>query len=217
MNFKFMCSSNLTQYLANIQNDLSKEIIENDSFRDIKNVAGADISFSRNNIAISAAVIIDFSSKEVLEEKTAEIELFFPYISGFLGFREADAIISVLKTLNNKFDILMVNGHGIMHPRSFGLASHVGLLMGVPTIGVAKRLIGINYRKFDNSLQIIKSNSKPVGACDKDKCISIGHNISLNTAIEVVKETSIFKMPEPIRKAHILATSTMKNKLTNDI
>jgi deoxyribonuclease V len=201
--------------LANIQNNLSKEIIEVDSFKDIKSVAGVDISFSRDNFAIAAAVVIDFITLEVLEEKTLEVELLFPYISGFLGFREADAIISVLKILENNFEVLMVNGHGIMHPRGFGLASHVGLLINMPTIGVAKRLIGGNYKFYDdNLLRVIKFNGKSVGACNNQKCVSIGHKISLKSALNIVEKTSIFKMPEPLRKAHILATNSMKSKLS---
>lgn len=209
-----MCSFNLTQKLAEIQNKLSKEIIKHDSFEKIKKVAGVDISFEKDNSAIAAAVVIKTDDLKVLEERTLKVELLFPYMSGFLGFREADAIISVLKKLQNDFDVLMVNGHGIMHPRGFGLASHVGLLMDMPTIGVAKRLIDGNYKLFDNnSLKIIEFNDNPLGACNRQKCISIGHKISLKTAIQVVQKTSVFKMPEPIRHAHILATKTMKDKL----
>ncbi len=205
-----MCSCNLAQYLEDIQNNLSKEIIEEDCFGEVKNIAGVDISFSKDDIAVAAAVVIDFDSLEVLEEKTIEVELHFPYIPGFLGFREADAIISALKMIENMFDVLMVNGHGILHPRGFGLASHVGLLVDTPTIGVAKRLIGGNYRIYGNSLKIVKFKGKTVGVCDKRKCVSIGHKISLNTAINIVKKTSIFKIPEPLRLSHILATKTMK-------
>jgi deoxyribonuclease V len=199
--------------LANIQNNLSKHILEEDSFKEVKKVAGADISFSRDSYAIAAAVVMDFNSLHVLEEKILKVELLFPYIPQFLGFREADAVISVLKKLENSFDILMVNGHGIMHPRGFGLASHVGFLMDVPTLGVAKRLIGGNYKSFGNSFKIIKIKNKPVGACNRHKCISTGHKISLNTAIRIVQKTSVFKMPEPLRQAHILATEAMKNDL----
>lgn len=210
-----MCSCNTSQYLANIQNDLSNKIIEQDSFKDVKSIAGVDISFSKDNFSIAAAVVVDFKTFEVLEEKTLEVELLFPYISGFLGFRETDAILSVLNTLENNFDVLMVNGHGIMHPRGFGLASHVGLLMDIPTIGVAKRLIDGKYKLYDgNLLRIIKFNGKSVGACNRQKCISIGHKISLKTALDIEEKISIFKMPEPIRQAHILATRTMKGNLS---
>ena len=150
----------------------------------------------------------------MLEGKTLKVEMLFPYITGFLGFREADAMISVLKTLKNNYDVLMVNGHGVMHPRSFGLASHVGMLMDQPAIGVAKRLSHGKYEfNVENRTKYVLLNNETVGAYIKGKYISIGHKISLKTAIEVVLKTSIFKMPEPIRKAHILATHTMKNEL----
>ena len=211
-----MCSYNLTQKLAEIQYNLSKKVIEQDSFKKLQTIAGADVSFEKDNSAVAAAVVIDLDDLKVIDTKTLEVELLFPYISGFLGFREADAVISVLRRLNSDFDVLMVNGHGIMHPRGFGLASHVGLLMDVPTIGVAKRLIKGNYKYTDiNSLKSVEFMNKSVGACDRQKCISIGHKISLKTAVNIVMETSIFKMPEPVRQAHILATNTMKEKLND--
>ena len=209
-----MCSYNLIQKLAEIQYNLSKKVMEQDSFEKLQTVAGADVSFEKDNCAVAAAVVVNLDTLEILEAKTLEVKLLFPYISGFLGFREADAVISVLKKLNNNFDVLMVNGHGIMHPRGFGLASHVGLLTDRPTIGVAKRLIKGSYKyKDSNSLKTIEFRNKPVGACDKQKCISIGHKISLKTAVSIVLKTSIFKMPEPLRQAHILATNTMKDKI----
>ena len=209
-----MCSCNLMQSLAKIQSNLSREIITQDSFEKIQKVAGVDVSFEKDNIATVAAVVIDFKTNEMLEGKTLKVEMLFPYITGFLGFREADAMISVLKTLKNNYDVLMVNGHGVMHPRSFGLASHVGMLMDQPAIGVAKRLSPGKYKfNVENRTKYVLLNNEIVGAYIKGKYISIGHKISLKTAIEVVLKTSIFKMPEPIRKAHILATHTMKNEL----
>lgn len=209
-----MCSFNLMQSLAKIQSNLSREIITQDSFEKIQKVAGVDVSFEKDNIATVAAVVIDFKTNEMLEGKTLKVEMLFPYITGFLGLREADAMISVLKTLKNNYDVLMVNGHGIMHPRSFGLASHVGMLMDQPAIGVAKRLSHGKYKfNVENMTKYVLLNNETVGAYIKGKYISIGHKISLKTAIEVVLKTSIFKMPEPIRKAHILATHTMKNEL----
>ncbi|WP_424354460.1 endonuclease V [Methanobacterium sp. MBAC-LM] len=209
-----MCSYNFIQKLADIQYSLSKNIIEQDSFKNVRTVAGADVSFEKDDCAVAAAVVVDLDDLTVIDSKTIEVKLLFPYISGFLGFREADAVISVLMKLNNEFDVLMVNGHGIMHPRGFGLASHVGLLMDMPTIGIAKRLIKGNYKyKGDNSLKTVEFMNKSMGACNRQKCISVGHKISLKTAVDIVRETSIFKMPEPLRQAHILATNTMKDKI----
>ena len=209
-----MCSINLTQKIAEIQNKLSKEIIKEDNFQRIENVCGVDISFEKDNIATAAAVVIDYNTLKVLEEKTLKVEIQFPYLSGFLGFREVDGTTSVIKKLKNEYDVLMVNGHGIMHPRSFGLASHVGLLMDTPTIGVAKKLPPGKYKfKIVNGIKYILSGNRTVGAYIKGKYISIGHKISLTTAINVILKTSLFKMPEPVRKAHILATETMKNEI----
>ena len=88
---------------------------------------------------------------------------------------------------------------------------------GYAGIGVAKRLIGGNYRSKDSgSSKIIEFENKAIGICDKQKCISIGHKISLKTALEVVQKTTIYKMPEPVRQAHILATKTMKDKLNKE-
>jgi len=205
---------NLTQKLAEIQYNLSKKVIEQDNFEKLQTIAGVDVSFEKDNSAVAAAVVIDLDDLKVIDSKTIEVKLLFPYISGFLGFREADAVIYVLRKLNNEFDVLMVNGHGIMHPRGFGLASHVGLLMDMPTIGIAKRLIKGNYKyKGDNSLKTVEFMNKSVGACNRQKCISVGHKISLKTAVDIVRETSLFKMPEPLRQAHILATNTMKDKI----
>ncbi len=210
-----MYSFNLTQELSKIQNNLSREIIKKNSFQKIENIAGADISFEKENIAIAAAVLIDLETLDVLEEKTLKVELLFPYISGFFGLREADATIRVLKSLKNNYDVLMINGHGIMHPRRFGLASHVGLLMNTPSIGIAKQLPPGKYSfKIINGIKYILSSKEVVGAYTNGKYISIGHKISLKSAIDIIFKTSVFKMPEPVRKAHILATETMKNEIS---
>ncbi|MGB9936383.1 MAG: endonuclease V [Methanobacterium sp.] len=207
-----MYSSNLIQELAEIQNKLSREIIKEDSFEKIETIAGVDISLEKDNTAIAAAVIMNFKTLQVIEQKTLSVQMLFPYITGFLGFREAYASVSVLKTLKNNYDILMVNGHGIMHPRAFGLASHVGFLMDIPTMGIAKQLPWGKYDfKDESEIKYILSDNKTVGAYIKGKYVSIGHKISLKSAINIALKTSVFKMPEPLRKAHILATETMKN------
>ncbi|HEX3012681.1 MAG TPA: endonuclease V, partial [Methanobacterium sp.] len=91
-----MCSYNLTQKLAEIQYNLSKKVIEQDSFEKLQRVAGVDVSFEKDNSAVAAVVVIDLDDLKVIDSKTLEVKLLFPYISGFLGFREADAVISVL-------------------------------------------------------------------------------------------------------------------------
>ncbi|BDZ70204.1 hypothetical protein GCM10025861_07210 [Methanobacterium petrolearium] len=140
-----MPSINLTQLLTNIQRSLADKVVQKNCFNNITKVAGVDVSFSIDNEAVAAAVVLETEGLDLLEKKTVDIELFFPYMSGFLGVREVDAVVSVVNSLEHDFDVLMVNGHGVMHPAGFGLASHVGVLMDVPTMGVAKRLTGGSY------------------------------------------------------------------------
>jgi deoxyribonuclease V len=128
-------------------------------------------------------------------------------------------MVKVLKELKTGFDVIMVNGHGILHPRGFGLASHVGLLMDRPTIGLAKRLIAGNYIKRDTSsfnmskspVQMVVREKEITGAYMNRYYVSIGHKITLKTALKLVKVASIYKTPESIRQAHILATKVFKD------
>lgn len=200
--------------LADIQIKLAKHVIKEDIKQNLENIAGVDVSFSKNNRAVAAAVLVNRNTLKITEKVTREVDLLFPYISGFLGFRESDAMISVLNDIKSDFDCVMVNGHGIMHPRSFGLASQVGLILDKATIGVAKRLIvGSHIKRDKSSTQSIIFQGNVLGTFINGNYISIGHKISLKTASKLVSETSIFKTPEPIRQAHILATETFKNSL----
>jgi deoxyribonuclease V len=212
----FIYPYDLNLNLANIQNKLAKKVIKRDLASKIDNVVGVDVSFSRNDRAVAAAVIIQIENLTVIDESTREVDMFFPYVPGFLGFRESNAMISVLDGLKQEYDAIMVNGHGILHPRGFGLASQVGLLLDKPTIGVAKRLIVGNPIKVnEDSDQVVVLHGKISGALVNGYYVSIGHKISLKRAVDLVKETSIFKTSEPIRKSHILATATYKKIIKN--
>ncbi len=220
---RFIYPYDLNINLADIQIELSKQIITKDFSENPKNIAGVDVSFSQNSAAVAAAVLIDLSTLNIIEKVTRKVELNIPYKPGFLGFRESEAMVSVLKRLNTSPDVIMVNGHGILHPRGFGLASQVGLLMDLSTIGLAKRLTEGNYitreissfKDEHSSFHLVKRENKIVGAYIKGYYVSIGHKISLSRAIQLVKRTSIYKTPEPIRQAHILATIIFKDVLKN--
>ncbi len=194
--------------MARLQCEWSKKVIKEDVISHFRSVCGADVSFTVNNKGIAAAVITD-SNIKVIEKEYEKVELPIPYLSGFLGFREADAILTVVKRLENPFDVLMVNGNGTLHPRGFGLASHVGVFLGKPTIGVTKK--PIKEAERDNSLLKIKGEVE--GKIVNGIVVSVGHKISLKTAVKVVKNTSIYKMPEPLRQAHILCTEKAKEEL----
>ncbi len=212
----FIYPYDLNLNLANIQNKLAKKVMKRDLSSQIDKVVGVDVSFSRDDRAVAAAVIIQIENLMAIEESTREVEMFFPYIPGFLGFRESDAVISVLDGLKQEYDAVMVNGHGILHPHGFGLASQVGLLLDKPTIGVAKRLIvGNTIKGNEDSDRVVMLHGKISGALVNGYYVSVGHKISLKRAVDLVKETSIFKTPEPIRKSHILATQTYKKIINN--
>jgi deoxyribonuclease V len=209
-----MYSYDLNTNLANIQNMLAEHVIKKDDFKELKIIAGVDVSFSQDNQAVAAAVLIDLYNLEIIETIIQEVELLFPYKSGFLGFREANAMVSVLNGLKRDYDVVMINGHGVLHPRGFGLASQVGVMIDKPTLGVAKRLIvGIHIVEGNHFPELIIFTNEILGAYLNGFYVSIGHKISLKTAIELFNDTSIFKTPEPIRQAHILATQAFKKIL----
>ncbi len=217
---KFHYPYDLNINLTDIQIKLAKQVIKEDGAGNPHNIVGVDVSFSRDNKAVAAAVLVDLKSLKIIEQVTREVELFFPYISGFLGFRETDAMVSVLRDLKSSFDVIMVNGHGILHPRGFGLASQVGLMMDKPTIGLAKRLIAGSHIKGYTSFNGDKLSVQPVvleneiaGVYINGYYLSVGHKITLKTGIKLVRKTSIYKTPEPMRQAHILATKVFKDLL----
>lgn len=179
----------------------------------IRRVAGTDISYLREHrLALGAVVLMEFPGLEVLEEKRSVVEVGFPYVPGLLSFRELPALIPVLEALSGEPDLIFVDGQGMAHPRGFGLASHLGVLAGKPTIGCAKsRLVG-EYREPGPRVgdwEPLVYEGRRVGAVLRTRSgvkplfISVGHLIDLETAVEMVLACSAgFRLPEPQRRAH---------------
>lgn len=182
----------------------------------IKIIAGTDISYLRESrLALGAVVLMEFPGLQVLEERRSVVEVDFPYVPGLLSFRELPALIPALESLKGEPDLIFVDGQGIAHPRGFGLASHLGVLTGRPTIGCAKsRLVG-EYREPGSRVgdwEPLIYEERQVGAVLRTRSkvkplfISVGHRIDLDTAIEMVLACSTgFRLPEPQRRAHRLA------------
>jgi len=156
---------------------------------------------------------------DVLERGHSIEEVDFPYIPTFLSFREGPAIISAFRTLKNKPDLRMVDGCGINHPRRAGLATHVGVVLDVPTIGVTKRLlcgtVDEPVRVGEYNLIILDDQYVGASLLSKRGCnpiyIALGHRISLRTTIKIVKHCLRgYKLPEPIRIAHEYAGKVSK-------
>jgi len=164
-------------------------------------VAGADGAYYDDRAA-GASVVVDYNSLEAVEVRTARARVTFPYVPGLLSFREAPVVLSALRKLKHKPDVCLVDGHGLAHPRRFGLACHVGVIMNQPTIGVAKsRLFGIQVRDtlVDSEENVIAT----VLRLDKKSLyVSVGHKISLEDATRIVEHCLTKRGLEPVLLAH---------------
>lgn len=196
------------------QIELSKKVILKDDFSEIKTVAGIDIAYSENEFedVCGACVVMDYKTKQIIEEKTVFAKTYFPFISTYLAYRELPITEKLVKNLKSKPTILTLDGNGILHPYGFGLASHVGVILDMPTIGVAKTLL---YGKLDGNIVKIKDEKRGYALHSSKKVtrpiyVSPGHKISFETSRDVVKHFSFYKIPEPLRQAHILANKTLQ-------
>jgi deoxyribonuclease V len=176
----------------------------------ITTIAGCDSAFLGDQI-LSVFVVLSFPDLQELEVKHHLAPVMLPYIPGFLAFREAPNLVSTFNLLKIKPDIIMVDGHGIMHPRRLGIATHLGILLNTPTFGVAKKkLVGTFFppekNKGSTSPVTDKGETLGVALTSKDKVkpifISPGHLCDLDTALDLTLKTlKRHKLPEPTRLA----------------
>lgn len=204
------------QEAMRIQNRLKGQVIARDEFdpESIRTVAGVDIGF-RKDIAKAAVVVLEFPSMEVLDYLVEEKEVSFPYIPGLLSFRETPPLIAAFQKLETEPDVIIVDGQGIAHPRRFGIASHLGLILDKPTVGCAKsRLYGRHREpgKKAGSIEYLYDRDEIIGAAVRTRdnvkyvYVSVGHKVSLETAIKLVLECCRgYRLPEPTRQAHLIA------------
>lgn len=202
-----------------IQNRLKQKLEIIPLGKKVKMVAGVDAAFREGQI-IGTACVFSFPDLKFLEEAWVIKKLSFPYIPGYLSFREAPALMAALRKLKIKPDLILVDGQGIAHPRRMGIASHLGVLWDTPTIGCAKsRLVGVykepGIRKGEWSP--LKLDQEIVGAVLRTRnslnplFISPGHKIDLPTSIGIVLEsTTFFRIPEPLRRADHLSKIVKK-------
>ncbi|MEH2264759.1 deoxyribonuclease V [Nostoc sp.] len=202
-----------------IQEKLRDRVITEDKLREpIQYVAGVDMGFEADGTISRAAVaVLSFPDLQVIETSLAHRPTTFPYVPGFLSFREIPAVLDALEKITTIPDIILCDGQGIAHPRRLGIACHLGLLIDVPTIGVAKsRLVG-KYEELPEakgSTQPLIYNGETVGVVLRSRTgvkplyISSGHRISLPTAIDyVLRCTPKYRLPETTRIADKLASA----------
>ena len=192
-----------------LQRKLSKKVITKDVLpKKLKSICGVDASYKDWN-GQCAAIIFDYIQKKVLESVTSSFKITSPYIPGLFMLRESKPIFNTLQKLEKKYDILLVDGNGQLHPRHCGLACYVGLILDKPVIGIAKKLLCGTVQ----SDSTIKHNGKVVGVqltYGKRKIfVSIGNKISLKTAVKIVKNLVEEKnwYPEPLRLADMKSKS----------
>ena len=205
-----------------LQKHLAHEVVAEDQFdAPIKTVAGIDLGYdAKNDTSRAVVVVLSFPKLELIETSEAILPIQFPYVPGLLSFRETPVAIKALEKLTVAPDLILCDGQGLAHPRRFGIACHIGLIVDVPTIGVAKSLL---VGKFENlgetrgSIAPLIHRNEQVGVAlrTKDKVqpvyVSIGHRISLKTATNFVLQCAPkYRLPETTRLADKLASYRKK-------
>jgi deoxyribonuclease V len=196
--------------LAARQERLRRELVSDDDFGELRLVAGLDVSYIGDH-AFGAVVVHDIGTGERVSQSTVETNVCFPYVPGYLAFREIP-VLRPLVTLHKDI-IYLIDGHGVLHPRGFGIASMIGVELDAPTVGAAKSLLVgsmeqgglMNRRKvlMDGRVQGCR-----IGGIGRSATyVSVGHRVSLATAVNVCERLMHSSVPEPLREAHRLANS----------
>lgn len=205
--------------LRDQQRALAADVILQDDFDVMppRLIGGADVGFEQGGeVTRAALVILEYPSLQLIEHQVARIATTMPYIPGFLSFRETPALQTAWQQLAHRPDLLLVDGHGIAHPRRLGVASHFGLLVDVPTIGVAKKRLCGAFTPPDaepGSCQPLMDKDQQLGWVlrSKARCnplfISTGHRVSQATALQWVENClQGYRLPEPTRWADAVAS-----------
>jgi deoxyribonuclease V len=205
-----------------IQEGLAGQVSRQGSIENPRLVGGLDIAVNRfARTGTAAAVVLSFPELELLETSIVTGPLEFPYVPGLLSFREAPLTLAACEKLALTPDFFLVDGQGIAHPRRMGIASHLGLCLGVPTIGCAKsRLCGVHEEpgQAAGSYADLVDNEEVIGAVLRTRAsvrpvyVSIGNGIDLASAVRLVLDCCRgYRLPEPARLAHQAAGGNLKN------
>jgi deoxyribonuclease V len=199
-----------------IQLGLARRVSTESKVVDPRLIAGIDISApDAQGLARGAVVVLRYPELRVVEVKEAQSRIGFPYVPGLLSFREAPLIMAACEKLCNFPDLVLVDGQGVAHPRRFGLASHVGLILDLPTVGCAKSILCGAHQPVGEeagSQSELLDKGELIGAALRTKArvkpiyVSVGHRINLASALEwVMKCCRGYRLPEPTRLAHLAA------------
>lgn len=200
-----------------VQEELRERVVAEDRFGDIGRVAGVDVGFEDGGETTRAAVaVLGFPDLELRTHAVARRPTTFPYVPGYLSFREIPAVLDAWDSLEERPDLVLCDAHGYAHPRRCGLASHLGILLDVPTIGVAKsRLVGEHEEPGPEKGEWtpLVHDGETIGAVLRSRTdvkpvfVSVGHRVSLETAVELTLRCAPrYRLPETTRRAHRLAS-----------
>jgi deoxyribonuclease V len=209
----------LTAQLREQQQQLRKDVMLSPLSQPVQNIAGCDSSFIGENI-LSVFVVLSFPELEEIEVQYHVSPVELPYIPGFLAFREVPNLVKTYQQLKHKPDVIMVDGHGMMHPRRMGIATHLGVVLNRPTFGVAKKKLVGKYEEpatTKDAASYVTHNQEVVGVAlrSKDKVktifVSAGHLCTLDDAFSLTVQTlRSHKLPEPTRIADKYSKSLKK-------
>jgi len=197
-----------------IQRDLRDLVCTENDLGEVRYVAGIDVS-TKGGQAQAAIVVLSFPDLAPITQSLATLPLEFPYIPGLLAFREGPAVVEAFRTLEVEPDLLIFDGQGLAHPRRMGIASHIGVLFDLPSIGCAKsRLCGYHTEPDAayGSYTFIYDRDEVIGAVLRTRAgvrpvyVSIGHKIDLETSMSyILKCCTKYRLPETTRWAHRIA------------
>lgn len=179
-----------------------------------KLIAGADISFNKDSDEVWAGIVVlSFPALEIVEERGIQTRAAFPYVPGLLSFRESPALLEVWELLENRPDVLVLDGQGLAHPRRFGIACHLGLWLEIPTIGCAKTLLVGTFDELApqrGSFEPMIHRNETVGNALRTKnrvspvYVSPGNKCDLASATDLMLRCDGgYRIPEPTRRAHL--------------
>ncbi|MEW5959023.1 MAG: deoxyribonuclease V [Chloroflexota bacterium] len=197
-----------------LQRQLASRVIRENRWSRITTVAGVDVSI-RGDMGRAAGVVLSYPALAVVDYTVAARPVDRPYVPGLLSFREGPLILAALERLATRPDVLIIDGHGLAHPRRLGIASHIGVLLDLPTIGCAKSRLCGRYQEpglARGSWEPLLDGAEVIGAVLRTRAgvrpifVSIGHRVDLPASIEVVLNCCRgYRLPETSRWAHRLA------------
>ncbi|MCD6368828.1 MAG: endonuclease V, partial [Thermoproteales archaeon] len=198
------------QAARRVQKHLSSKIIKRDVLPPfIRTIAGVDLAY-KESLAIGVAVLLEYQGLNIIGKSVSVTKITFPYVPTLLSFRELKPAYLALTHLPSEPDIVMVDAHGYSHPFRLGFASHLGVVMQKPTIGVAKKILCGTIGEWRDDWAPILDKGEIIGAAvvtrhgAKPVYVSIGNMISLETAIKITMHTAKgYRIPEPTRLAHL--------------